>query len=208
MKTILSLIIASVLGFQATSLAQTITPMGSESGSAGTITPIGSGVSSGTITPVKINSQTGTKSPKTPSPKTLLPAQVECKTLDLSKGDIRYFRETNQEPYSQIVSINSAFKGIANSDFGGSDGSKRYFDIELNRDFGLSGKTNPNGSESKMRTLVTHGLGALIVDTSVDHFFQAQPGMTIKPTRYVLFKYNINGKWGKFYSGRAEICVK
>jgi hypothetical protein len=205
MKTILSLVFAGVLGFQTISLAQTITPMDSGSGS-GTITPMGSSESSGTITPVE--SHTGTKNPKTPSPKALIPAQVECKTLDLSKGDVRFFREANQEPYSQIVSISSQFKGIANSDFGASDGSKRYFEIELNRDFGLSGKTNPNGSESKMRTLVTHGLGALIVDTSVDHFFQAQPSMALKPTRYVLFKYNINGKWAKFYSGKAEICVK
>jgi hypothetical protein len=203
MKTILSLVFACVLGFQTTTLSQTITPMGQESGS-GRITPFEqSSGKAGTITPVK----PGVK-PASPSPKTFLPAQVECKTLDLAKGDIRFFREANQEPYSQIVSITSVFKGVANSDFGASDGSKRYFDIELNRDFGLSGKTNPNGSESKMRTLVTHGLGALIVDTSVDHFFQSQPSMTLRPTRYVLFKYNINGKWAKFYSGRAEICVK
>lgn len=202
MKTVLGLVFASVVGIQYTSLAQTITPMEQ---SQGTISPVSG---SGKITPMKPGVESGNIKPDVSRPKTLLPAQIECKTLEVSKGDIRYFRETNQEPYSQIVSISSQFKGIANSDFGGSDGSKRYFDIELNRDFGLSGKTNPNGSESKMRTLISHGLGALIVDTSVDHFFQAQPGMTIKPTRYVLFKYNINGKWAKFFSGKAEICVK
>ncbi len=182
--------------------AQTIAPI-NQTGGSGTITPVQQG--SGTITP---GSGSGTITPAgkgaKPTAKTFLPASQECKALDLKNGDVRFFREANQTPYSQIVSIQSSFKGVANSDF--SDGTKRYFDIEMNRDYGLTGKTNPNASETRMRNLVTHGLGALIADTSVQHFFQAQPGI-IQPTRYILFRFNVNGKWSKYYEGKAQICV-
>jgi hypothetical protein len=189
----LALVVAIGCFFTTTVSAQTITPIGVQSGS---ITPISG---SGTITPIK----GGKVKPVT---KMLLPAIQECKTLDLAKGDIRFFREANQAPYSQIVSITSAFKGVANNDT--MDGSKRYFDIELGKDYGLMGKTTPTPSESRMRTLTTHGLGALIADTSFQHFFQSQQGMSLQPTRYVLVKYNLNGKWAKFFSGTATICVQ
>jgi hypothetical protein len=200
------LLIVLACGFVSLSVsAQTITAMGS-SGS-GTITPVNSGGSSGSITPMNPTitpiKQPGVKTK--PTVKTLLPAVQECKTLDVKNGDVRFERPIGQSPYTQIVSTQSVFKGIANNDT--NDGAKRYFDIELNRDFGITGKTSPNGTEGKFRNLVTHGLGALIGDTSYQHFFQVQSGMTLQPTQRILVKYNINTKWAKFYSGIATICV-
>jgi hypothetical protein len=189
-----------VATFATTVSAQTITPAGG-SGS-GTITPVNSG-GSGSITPI---APVKKGSIKAPTVKPLLPAVQECKTLDVKNGDVRFERPAGQVPYTQIVSVQSVFKGVANNDT--NDGAKRLFDIELNRDFGIMGKTTPNGTEGKFRNLVTHGLGALIGDTSYQHFFQVQEGMATQPTQRILFKYNINTKWAKFYSGTATICVK
>jgi hypothetical protein len=195
-----SLLLVLVFGFLATSTcvsAQTITPVGG--GGSGTITPVNSG--RGIITPVKPGDNA-----KPVVQKLLPPTIQECKTLDVKNGDVRFERSSGQAPYTQIVSVQSVFKGIANNDT--NDGAKRYFDIELNRDFGLLGKINPNGTEGKFRNLVTHGLGALIGDTSSQHFFQVESGMSIQPTQRILFKYNINNKWAKFFSGQATICVQ